>query len=77
MKLDINARGGRLVTVSETTRTDRGICGERLVAIGDWLTTTHDNGAKIIDARGRYMIPGGGHGPSGRLGTRWHKERAT
>ncbi len=59
MNLDIIVRGGRLVTASETTRADLGIRGERIVAIGDELAKTHGNGAKIIDARGRYVIPGG------------------
>ena len=59
MKLDTIIRGGRLVTPGETTRADVGIRGERIVAIGSELAKTHADGAKIIDAAGRYVIPGG------------------
>ena len=59
MQLDTIIRGGRLVSASETTRADLGIRGERIVAIGSQLTRTLADGAKVIDARGRYVIPGG------------------
>ena len=59
MKLDTIIHGGRLVTAAETTRTDLGIRGERIVAIAKDLARTHANGAKLIDAGGRYVIPGG------------------
>jgi dihydropyrimidinase len=59
MKLDTIIRGGRLVTAGETTRTDLGVRGEKIVAIGAGLAKSHGNGAKVIDATGRYVIPGG------------------
>ena len=59
MQLDTIIRGGRLVSASETTRADLGIRGERIVAIGSQLTRKLADGAKVIDARGRYVIPGG------------------
>ena len=59
MKLDTIIKGGRLVTAAETTRTDLGIRGEKIVAIGSGLARNHANGARVIDATGRYVIPGG------------------
>jgi len=59
MKLDTIIRGGRLVTASETTRTDLGIAGEKIVAIGKDLARGAVNGATVVDAGGRYVIPGG------------------
>jgi len=59
MKLDTIIQGGRLVTASETMRTDIGIGGGKVVAIGQQLAKAQTNGAKVIDARGRYVLPGG------------------
>ena len=59
MKLDTIIKGGRLVTATETTRADLGIRDEKIVAIGKDLAKTASNGAQVIDARGRYVIPGG------------------
>jgi dihydropyrimidinase len=59
MKLDTIIQGGRLVGAAETTRADLGIRGEKIVAIGRQLATAHANGANVIDAKGRYVIPGG------------------
>ncbi len=59
MRLDTIIRGGRLVTAAETTRADVGIRGEKIVAIGNQLAKTHAKDAKIIDAKGCYVIPGG------------------
>jgi dihydropyrimidinase len=59
MKLDTIIQGGRLVTTGGTTRADLGIRGEKIVAIGSGLARTHRDGATVIDARGRYVIPGG------------------
>lgn len=61
MKADIIIRGGQVVTASETTRADVAIRGEKIVAIGADLAagSKNGNGAKIIDAKGRYVIPGG------------------
>ncbi len=59
MNFDTIIRGGRLVTAGEVTRADLGIRGERIAAIGNRLAAGSTNGAQIIDARGRYVIPGG------------------
>ncbi len=59
MKLDTIIQGGRLVTSTDTTKTDIGLRGEKVVAIGQELGRTHANGATVIDAKGRYVIPGG------------------
>lgn len=59
MRLDTIIHGGRVVTAAETVRADVGIRGEKVVAIGTQLAKTHANGAKLVSARGRYVIPGG------------------
>ncbi len=59
MQLDTIIQGGRLVTATETTRADLGIRGEKIVAVAAKLTGHHSDGANVIDARGRYVIPGG------------------
>jgi len=59
MKLDTIIQGGRLVTPSDTIAADLGIRGEKIVALGRDLARTHAAGARVVDARGRYVIPGG------------------
>lgn len=59
MKLDTIIRGGRVVTASETVRADVGIRGEKIVAIGEDLAAANENGANVINAKGRYVMPGG------------------
>ncbi len=59
MKFDTIIRGGRLVTATETVRADLGIRGEKIVAIGNQLAGTRHDAARVINARGRYVIPGG------------------
>lgn len=59
MRLDTIICGGRLVTAAETTCADLGIRGGKIVAIGTNLAGHHHDGAEVIDARGRYVIPGG------------------
>lgn len=59
MKADTIIQGGQLVTASETTRADVAIRGEKIVAIGKDLAAGSKNGARVIDAKGRYVIPGG------------------
>jgi dihydropyrimidinase len=54
-KLDLTIRNGTVATASETMRADVGIAGEKIVAIADRLPA----GARDIDARGRYVLPGG------------------
>ncbi len=59
MKFDTIIQGGKLVSATETTRADIGIRGEKIAAIGVGLAKGNGQGAKIIDAKGRYVIPGG------------------
>jgi dihydropyrimidinase len=41
------------------TAADVGIRGEKIVALGRDLSGNRSNGARAIDAKGRYVIPGG------------------
>ena len=57
MRLDTVIRGGTIVTASDTTRGDVGILGDKIVAIAQDLNP--ENAARVIDAAGRYVMPGG------------------
>ena len=57
MRLDTVIRGGTIVTASDTTRGDVGILGDKIVAIASELNP--ENAARVIDATGRYVMPGG------------------
>ena len=59
MKFDTIISNGRVVTATETTAADVAIRGEKIVAIGKGLAAANRNGAQIVDAKGRYVIPGG------------------
>ncbi|HEY3246166.1 MAG TPA: amidohydrolase family protein, partial [Phycisphaerae bacterium] len=59
MKFDTIIQGGKLVSADKTVRGDIGISGEKIAAIGPDLAKTQPNGARIIEAKGRYVIPGG------------------
>jgi len=59
MKLDTVIQGGKVVTATEVVQADVGIRGEKIVAIGKGLTAGRKDGVTVIDARGRYVIPGG------------------
>jgi dihydropyrimidinase len=59
MRLEKIIRGGRLVTATETISSDIGICGETIVAVGKNLASANGHDAEIIDARGKFVIPGG------------------
>jgi len=56
MQFDKVIKGGTVVTASDTTNADVGIQGEVITAIGLDLPT---EGAEVIDAKGRYVLPGG------------------
>jgi dihydropyrimidinase len=58
MRFDTIIQGGQLVTASETIRADVGLRGERIAAIGADLAKTAP-ADRVIDAAGRYVIPGG------------------
>jgi dihydropyrimidinase len=57
MRLDTVIRGGTIVTASDTTRGDVGILGDKIVAIAQDLNP--ENASRVIDAAGRYVMPGG------------------
>ena len=52
---DTIIRGGTVATATDVYKADVGIRGERIAAIGERL----QSGKKEIDARGRYVLPGG------------------
>jgi dihydropyrimidinase len=56
MQFDTIVRGGNVVTPAGTSKTDIGIVGEKIAAIGPDLNGSP--GAKIIDASGHHVIPG-------------------
>jgi dihydropyrimidinase len=53
--LDLTIRNGIVATAAETMRCDIGIAGEKIVVLAEHLPA----GARDIDARGRYVVPGG------------------
>ncbi len=57
MKFDTLIRNGEVVTASDRFIGDVGIVAEKIVALGTNLPA--ENAGKIIDARGKYVIPGG------------------
>lgn len=60
MSFDTIITGGKVVSDTKTIAADIGIRGEKIAAIGKNLAKQAGrNGAKVIDARGRYVIPGG------------------
>src|SRR5262245_33441280 len=55
MAHDLVVRGGTVVTATETFRGDVGVDAGRIAALGEGLA----RGRREIDARGRYVLPGG------------------
>jgi dihydropyrimidinase len=49
-------RGGTVVTASDTYQADVLVSGEQIAAIGHDLPA---DGARIVDARGKHLLPGG------------------
>ena len=49
-------KNGTLVTASDTIKADLLIDGEKIAVIGEGLET---EGAQVIDATDRYVLPGG------------------
>ena len=54
-QFDLVVRGGTVFTASESARCDIGVRGGRIVALADVLP----QGAREIDATGKYVLPGG------------------
>jgi len=59
MDYDVVIANGVLVTAEGESRADVAIRGETIAAVGPGLTTGIGKSAEIIDAQGRYVIPGG------------------
>ncbi|MCP4248284.1 MAG: dihydropyrimidinase [bacterium] len=59
MRYDTIITGGTLVTAGGQVKSDLAISGEKIAAVGRDLAKGQANGVRIVDARGRYVIPGG------------------
>lgn len=59
MKYDTIISGGTVVTAERQQVTDVAIRGEKIAAIGKGLAKSNKNGASVVDARGKLVIPGG------------------
>src|SRR5213592_4359967 len=57
MRFDTVIRNGTVVTATDTCLADVGVNGDKIAAIGDKLP--RDRARKIIDAKGKYVFPGG------------------
>jgi len=55
--MDLVVKNGTIVTASDTYQADIGVQDERIVQIGQGLDA--GGAARVIDARGKYVIPGG------------------
>ena len=56
--LDLIIRGGRVVTPLSVSEMDVGVQGEKIAALGQSGTLVSDS-ARIVDAQGKLVIPGG------------------
>lgn len=56
MAFDLVVKGGRIYTATDTYEADIGVKGEKIAAIGDDLKA---NGARVVNAKDRQIIPGG------------------
>lgn len=59
MKCDTIITGGTVVTADSQRVADVAIRGEKIAAIGKNLAGKNANGTAIVDAAGKYVIPGG------------------
>jgi dihydropyrimidinase len=55
--MDLVVKNGTVVTASDTYLADVGIAGEKIVLIGQDIAPS--SGARVIDATGKYVMPGG------------------
>jgi dihydropyrimidinase len=55
MKLDLAIRGGTVITASDSSRCDVGVCDGRIVALAENL----EGAGREIDATGLLVLPGG------------------
>ncbi len=56
---DVIIRGGIVVTAADSSVCDLGIRDGRIVAHGEDLMNDAGGGTKVIDATGKYVLPGG------------------
>jgi len=56
--LDLVIRGGQVVTPQAVGEMDVGIQSEKIVAVG-WPGTLAAEAGRVIEARGKIVIPGG------------------
>ncbi len=56
--LDLVIAGGRVVTPQGVAELDVGVQGERIAALG-WSGTLAASAGRVVDARGKIVIPGG------------------
>lgn len=54
--MSLLVKSGTIVTTGEEYRADVRVKGGKIVAIGDNLESC---GTQVVDARGRYLLPGG------------------
>jgi dihydropyrimidinase len=55
--MDLVVKNGTVVTASDTYQADVGMAGEKIVEIG--RDVVPDSGMRVIDATGKYVLPGG------------------
>ena len=58
MKYDTVITGGTVVTANGQKRADVAIRGQKIAAVGKGLARANRNGATLVDAKGKYVIPG-------------------
>jgi dihydropyrimidinase len=59
MTFDTIITGGTVINADERGKFDVGIRGEKIAAVKKGLAANASNGATVIDAKGKYVIPGG------------------
>ena len=59
MAYDTIITGGTVVTANGQKKADVAIKGQKIAAVGKGLATRSRNGVTIVDAVGKYVIPGG------------------
>src|SRR5262245_5045745 len=57
MKFDTIITGGTVVTAGGEKKADVAIKGQKIAAVGAGLAR-QKNGAAVVDAKGKYVIPG-------------------
>src|SRR6516165_3124233 len=59
MAHDTIIANGTVISAEGQEQADVAVSGEKIAAIGKGLAKANPNGAAIIDATGKYVIPGG------------------